>query len=145
MDGASVKYQRGVTFVHGISTSIQVLFCQIPSYRFKVQGFYWPLIGHSPVQAYFTYDVISPTWRTHDTECFTFFNITLNMGNIRILVHSFHHNRHYTDPKFNEELSGVVNIKFDRDAWLSVGLSLDKSFVYKLCQMSNYHFSSIIK
>ena len=26
----------------------------------RIQGFYWPLIGHRPVQAYFTYDTISP-------------------------------------------------------------------------------------
>ena len=89
----------------------------------RIQGFYWPLIGHRPVQAYFTYDTISPTWRTHDTGCFTFCSITVYMDNIRKPIHSFHHNRHYTDPKYSEGFSGVLTIKLHRDAWLSVGLS----------------------
>ena len=75
----------------------------------RIQGFYWPLIGHRPVQAYFTYDTISPTWRTHDTGCFTFCSITVYMDNICKPIHSFHHNRHYTDPKYSEGFSGVFN------------------------------------
>ena len=138
--------------------------------RIRIQGFYWLLVGHRPIQAYFTYhynyvimgviasqitsltivysivhsdtdqrkhqssmslafvlgihrwpvnspykwpvtrkmfpfddvimDTIPPTWRTLDTGCITFHNITFYVGNIFKPIHSFHHNRHYTDMIF---------------------------------------------
>ena len=89
----------------------------------RIQGFYWPLIGHRRTSVFHIYDTISPTWWTHDTGCFTFCSITVYMDNIRKPIHSFHHNRHYTDPKYSEGFSDVLTIRWHRDAWLSVGLS----------------------
>ena len=108
-----------------------------------IQGFYWPLISHRPIQACFTYDTISPTWRTHDTGCFTFRSITICMGNIRKPIHSFHHNRHYTYPKYNEGLNSVVNIKMAQGRWLPTFREIKA--LYKFCKISNYNFSSIIE
>ena len=64
----------------------------------------------------YAFDTISSTWRTQDTGCFTFFSITLYMDNIRKPIHSLNHNKHCTDPKYSEGLTGVVNIKWHRYA-----------------------------
>ena len=113
----------------------------------RIQGFYWPLIGHRSVQAYFTYDTISPTWRTHDTWCFTFCSITVYMDNIRKPIHSFHHNRHYTDPKYSEGLSGVLNIKWHRDTWLSHNIPncMKEVTWLMLCPSTNGHRSAVLE
>ena len=115
---------------NGVTMPVQS--CMIPWSRQpadRIQGFYWPLIGHRPVQAYFTYDTISPTWRTRDTGCFTFCSITVYMDNICKPIHSFHHNRHYTDPKYSEGFSGVFNHQMAQGR-----LIIRRSFVkLKLC------------
>ena len=73
--------------------------------RFK--GFIDRLQTTGPYKRISTYGTISPTWRTysHNKGCLHFvrLSIILCMGNIRKPTHSFHHSRHYTDPKHSED------------------------------------------